>query len=219
MQNQLELISLIIAVVTTFLLWGKKIIRFCNNLLEKRKDYIKKRNDIPYTLQQIQTTLSNVDDRLRSVENEIKPNGGGSMKDALRIVKAEMEASFWLDPRPSFRTTSKGLNILVNESYCHLCGVSSESLLKLNWRNFAEDEDQLDDYTRRWQESSQEFSQFSGKLKIKNYKNQSRGEWVIKIRPLGPLDNNKNEYLWHGTLYPFDYTAIEYAKEQNIPIS
>jgi PAS domain-containing protein len=128
-----------------------------------------------------------------------------------------MEATFWLNPRPSFRTTSRGVNILVNESYCHLCGATSDDLLKLGWRNFVEDEEQLDDYTRRWLESSKEFSQFSGKLKIKNNKNESRGEWIIKIRPLGPLENS-NDYIWHGTLYPFDYTAIEYAKAQNIPV-
>lgn len=216
-KENFEFITVVVGTITAIILLFKQIKHFIIKTykhLKKRRD---DRNEIPNVLNSVLEKLNVMDIRLQSVEKEIKPNGGGSMKDALRVVKAEIEATFWLNPRPSFRTTSHGINIMVNESYCSLCGVSSESLLKLGWRNFAEDEEQVDDFMRRWLESAKELSQFSGKLKIKNIKNESRGEWLVRLRPLGPIDNSDG-YLWHGSLHPFDYVAIEYAKSQNIPM-
>lgn len=213
-----QMIILMTSAITAVVIFWKKIKNFIIKKYKERMEYLKSRNEIPTTLSNIQSTLEVMDNRLQTVEKEITPNGGGSMKDALRLVKAEMEAAFWLDSKPSFRTTSKGLNTLVNEAYCHLCGVSSEDLLRLGWKNYAEDEEQLDDFMRRWRESSEQFSQFTGKLKIKNSKGDSRGEWIVKIRPLGAYVNS-NDYLWHGTMTPYDGKAIAYAKEQNIPIN
>jgi PAS domain-containing protein len=217
-QKNAEFLSVTVGAITVLMVSWTKIKQFVIHKYEKRVEYVRKRNDMPRLLENIRETISVMDNRLQTVEKEISPNGGGSMKDALKMVKAEMESIFWLNPTPSFRSTSSGVNILVNEAYCHLCGVSSEGLMKLGWKNFAEDEDQLDDFMRRWLESSKEFSQFSGKLKIKNYKHESRGEWMVKIRPLGPIEiGNKRDFLWHGMLYPIDPVAISYAYKENIP--
>lgn len=217
-QQHAQYVTIILGAISTVFLFAMTIKKWIVKKYKERMEYLKSRNEIPTTLSNIQNTLEVMDNRLQTVEKEITPNGGGSMKDALRLVKAEMEAAFWLDGKPSFRTTSKGLNTLVNEAYCHLCGVSSEDLLRLGWKNYAEDEEQLDDFMRRWRESSEQFSQFTGKLKIKNSKGDSRGEWIFKIRPLGAYVNS-NDYLWHGTMTPYDGKAIAYAKEQNIPIN
>lgn len=217
-EHHAQFIILATSAITALVVFWRAIKKLILKIYNNGKKYLKSRNDIPITLSNIQRTLEVMDNRLQTVEKEITPNGGGSMKDALRLVKAEMEAAFWLDSKPSFRTTSKGLNTLVNEAYCHLCGVSSEDLLRLGWKNYAEDEEQLDDFMRRWRESSEQFSQFTGKLKIKNSRDDSRGEWIVKIRPLGVYENS-NDYLWHGTMIPYDYEAIAYAKEQNIPLN
>lgn len=216
-EHHAQFIILVTSAITAIVVFWKTAKKFIIKKYNNRKEYLKNRNEIPGALQSIRSTLEVMDNRLKVVEKEITPNGGGSMKDALRLVKAEMEAAFWLDTKPSFRTTSKGLNTLVNEAYCHLCGVTSEDLLRLGWKNYAEDEEQLDDFMRRWRESSEQFSQFTGKLKMKNSKGESRGEWIVKIRPLGAYENSK-DYLWHGTMIPYDYEAITYAKEQNIPL-
>jgi PAS domain S-box-containing protein len=139
------------------------------------------------------------------------------MKDSLKIIKAEIEAANWLSPRPMFRCTSKGINIFVNEAYCQLCGTTSEELSRLNWRNFMADLDQMDDYFRRWSESTKELSQFVGLLKFQTKRGEYRGEWTARIRLLGEIDERVDDYLWHGTLYPHDQTAKDYAREYNIP--
>lgn len=218
LQTHANFFTVIIGAIGMMILTWKQVKNFIIKKYKKHEEYIKSRNSIPESLKNIQGTVSNIDDRLKNVEYEISPNGGGSMRDSVKIIKAEIEAMFWLNPKPSFRTTSKGLNIMVNEAYCNLCGTSSEELLRLNWKNFAEDEHQLDDYVRRWEDSIDVFSQFSGKLKFKNAKEEFVGEWIVRVRPLGPIDGG-NDYLWHGTIYPFDQKSKEYAKTYGIPLS
>lgn len=213
-----EIITAVTGAFGAIVIFWKHLKNFVVKKYQEHKLYISSRNQIPSTLQEIKTGISDLDHRLKNVEYEISPNGGGSMKDSLKIIKAEIEAMFWLNPKPSFRTTSKGINIQVNEAYCHLCGTPSEELLRQNWKNFVEDEDQLDDYMRRWEYSTNAASQFAGKLKFKNSRDESVGEWMVKIRPLGPLDGGE-DYLWHGTLYPFDQKAKDYARSYNIPLN
>ena len=179
---------------------------------------MKARNAMPVLLQEIGETVKQIDSRVKKVEYEITPNSGSSMKDAMRIIRAEIEAANWLQPRPSFRTTSFGVNTFVNEAYCNLCGATSDELLKLNWKNFIYAPEEGDDYMRRWLESAKEYSQFVGDIKLKNTKEEYVGKWTCKIRPLGPLETDSNNYLWHGTLMPHDKVAIEYANKYNIPI-
>jgi PAS domain-containing protein len=213
-----ETISIVVGLVSTVAIFFKKIKKFIIKKYEQRKIYNKSKHEIPEILQKIKSGIDNLDTRLKNVEYEISPNGGGSMKDSLKIIKAEIEAMFWLNPKPSFRTTSKGMNVQVNEAYCHLCATTSEELLRLNWKNFIDDEVQLDDYMRRWEESTEAFSQFAGKLKFKNYRGEYMGEWLVKVRPLGSIDEGR-DYLWHGTIYPLDQKAREYARNFNIPLN
>jgi PAS domain-containing protein len=213
-----QALTLIFSVLGSVLLSIKRVRTWLTDKYKKHQEYNKSKHLIPSTLQEIKECVMNLDDRVKRVEYEISPNGGGSMKDSLNIVKAEIEALFWLNPKPSFRTTSKGLNIQVNESYCHLCGTSSEELLKQNWKNFIEDGEQLDDFMRRWEYSSDTMSQYSGKLKFKNSRDESLGEWVIKVRPLGPIKGGQ-DYLWHGSILPYDQKARECAKSYNIPLN
>ena len=218
LQKHANFLTVIIGAIGMLILTWKQVKNFIIKKYKNHKEYIESRNSIPESLKNIQGTVSNIDVRLKNVEYEISPNGGGSMKDAVKIIKAEIEAMFWLNPKPSFRVTSKGLNIMVNEAYCNLCATSSEELLRLNWKNFVEDEHQLDDYMRRWEDSTDVFSQFSGKLKFKNSKGEYMGEWVVKVRPLGAIDSG-NDFLWHGTIYPFDQKSKEYAKTYGIPLN
>lgn len=218
LQKHANFITVIVGALGMLGLTWKQVTTFIVKKYKERQEYIKSRNSIPESLKNIQGTVSNIDTRLKNVEYEISPNGGGSMKDAVKIIKAEIEAMFWLNPKPSFRTTSKGMNIMVNEAYCNLCGTSSEELLRLNWKSYIEDEHQLDDYMRRWEESSNEFSQFAGKLKFKNAKGEYVGEWMVRVRPLGPI-NSGNDFLWHGTIYPFDQKSKEHAKSCGIPVN
>lgn len=217
-QKYAQFITIIIGAVSAIALVWRHIKNFVVLKYKQRMEYIKSRNSIPKSLNDISNSVSKIDDRLKHVEYEMSPNGGGSIKDAVRIIKAEIDAMSWLNPHPSFRTTSSGLNVMVNEAYCHMCECSAEDLLKRNWKNFIEDENQADDYLRRWLEAAETYSQYSGKLKFKNSRGESIGEWIVKIRPLGSIDKG-NDYLWHGTIYPSDHKSKEYAKSYGIPVN
>lgn len=180
----------------------------------------KAKKEMPGLIANINTKVNSMDDRLKAVEYEVKPNHGGSLKDAINLVKAEIDATNWLSPRPTFRTTSKGINTNVNESYCQLCGVGSEELMKLGWKSFVTDADQADDYYSRWLLAAKERSHFASKLKIQSSQGDNRGEWLIRLRPLGPFttDAGDDDYLWQGCLYPSDSVAKAYANQYGIPV-
>lgn len=185
---------------------------------EHKKSREAKRN-MPSLVSKIHDNVNKLDVRLSAVEKEMKPNGGGSMKDQLRLIKAEMDANNWLLGRPTFRTTSSGINVYVNESYCNLCGCGSDELMKLGWKNFVQDQDQGDEFYERWILAAKTLSQFVGKLKMQTTAGEYRGEWLIRIRPLGQIESTgvPDDYLWHGTLYASDDKAKEYARNYGIP--
>lgn len=177
------------------------------------------KKNMPVLVAQIHDNVNKIDVRLFKVEKEMSPNGGGSMKDQLKLIKAELDATNWLTPRPTFRTTSSGINLYVNEAYCQLCGCAPEELLKLGWKSFVSDEDQADEFYNRWLLAAKNLSQFASKLKIQNKLGEYRGEWTIRIRPLGPIESTNlvEDYLWNGNLYPSDDIAKTYAKSFGIP--
>lgn len=213
-----KIIAIVAGAITAFFVaWGH-IGKFLKPYIKSMRESMKARHEMPYMIKKIGETLDNIENRVKKVEYEITPNHGSSMKDAMRIIKAEIEATNWLSPRPSFRTTSFGINTFVNEAYCNLCGASPTELLKLGWKNFIQDPEEGDDFMRRWLESSSVKSQFSGTLTLKNSDEECVGEWICKLKPLGPLESDSDNYLWHGYLYPHDKVAIDYAHEYNIPI-
>lgn len=207
-----QVIGAAIAAITALIAISKNIRDKVSNWFKEQKKYHDAKIKLP-------STLISIDERLHRVEYELMPNSGGSMKDAINIMKAEMDANNWLSPRPSFRCTSRGINTFVNEAYCHLCGVTPDELMKLGWKSFADDVDQADDYYERFIQSTSNQSQFSGKIKIKNKNEEYQGEWIIRIRPLGPIKTSDgDDFLWHGGLYPSDQKAKEYARNYNIPL-
>jgi len=209
----LKFIGLLFAALTALMAISKTVRNWVVNSHKKRQEYKKARHEMP-------KLLKNIDDRLKRVEYEISPNSGTSMKDSLNIIKAEIDANNWLSPRPSFRCTSTGINTFVNEAYCQLCGVNADELMRLGWKSFASDEDQADDYYDRFIKSTTNQSQFSGRLKIKSRNDEYRGEWSIRIRPLGPIVTpDGKDFLWSGALWPYDQVAKTYAKQYNIPLA
>ncbi len=214
--------TLVIGVIAGIIPFTKSGREWIKKLYSKHKARKIARNGMPAMLTSIGEIIKSMDDRLKKVEYDMTPNSGTTIKGLLKLIKAEIDVTNWLSPRPTFRTTSTGINVSVNEAFCHLCGVTSDELLKLGWKNFAADEEQCDEYYLRFRTSTRELSQFSGKLKIQTSSGEYRGEWLIRVRPLGPIEDDMSEkeinYLWSGCLYPFDDAAKVYAKHANIPL-
>ena len=214
-----EIAGLILGVLTTILALSSKFRNYIKVKYKNRKNRITAQKNIPSILDQINCKVGSVDERLQKVEYQVSPNGNGSMRDKIALIQAEIEATIWLAPRPMFRTTSSGMNLFVNEAYCQLCNCSSDDLLKLGWKSFVADEEQADEFYSRWLLASKNLSQFAAKLKIQAKNSDYRGEWLVRIRPLGPITTSiDNDYMWQGILYPNDDIAKAYAKAYGIPI-
>lgn len=92
---------------------------------------------------------------LLNISKELKPNGGGSIKDQVkqiandvRIIRIEKDATFHLAKEPMFKTDDKGYYISCNSALCSLVGVSEQELLGLGWLNYIS----LEDKDRIWEE-------------------------------------------------------------------
>lgn len=85
---------------------------------------------------------------LQEVSKELKPNGGGSIKDQVKQIATdvkticvERDATFLLSKEPMFKNDEHGYCILANNALCQLYGVSQEQLLGLGWLNYISEED------------------------------------------------------------------------------
>lgn len=85
---------------------------------------------------------------LQEVSKELKPNGGGSIKDQVRQIATdvkticvERDATFLLSKEPMFKNDERGYCILANNALCQLYGVSQEQMLGLGWLNYIIEED------------------------------------------------------------------------------
>lgn len=214
-----EYFGIVAGVLATILAISSKFRAFVKSKIDIIKNKKLAQTNMPVILDQINSKMGSIDERLQKVEYQVSPNGNGSMRDKIALIQAEIEATIWLSPRPTFRTTSSGMNLFVNEAYSHLCNCPPDDLLRLGWKSFVSDENQADDFYERWLLASKNVSQFAAKLKIQPKNAEYRGEWLVRIRPLGQITSStENDYMWQGILYPSDEIAKDYAKTFGIPI-
>ena len=88
LEKHANFLTVVIGAIGMLILTWKQVKNFIIKKYKNHKEYIKSRNSIPESLKNIQGTVSNIDDRLKNVEYEISPNGGGSMRDSVNIIKA-----------------------------------------------------------------------------------------------------------------------------------
>ena len=209
-----ETTTLIVGCLLGIITFSRTVRGWFNTNWCKFKAKRKARREMPCMINKMYDTIHSMDDRLKKVEYEVSPNSSGSMKDKIDMIQSELEANNWLYPKPTFRTTSSGINTFVNEAYCELCDASSEELMRVGWRNFMWEEDKIDDIYHKWLACSEKLSQFVETIKIKDKKGNYRGEWLVKVKFLGSIEQEgKTDHLWHGVYYPIDDCAIKIAAE------
>lgn len=103
-----------------------------------------KRENLSKAIAHIDTIALN----LQEVSKELKPNGGGSIKDQIKQIAidvkticVERDATFLLSKEPMFKNDEHGYCVLANNALCQLYGVSQEQLLGLGWLNHIIEED------------------------------------------------------------------------------
>lgn len=100
---------------------------------------------------------------VETIYEEVTPNGGGSIKDAVRRIESQsgdIEAKLVSlqhihdayredDPIGIFECTTEGENLHVNRTYARWLGVSKTDLLRFGWVNFIPEADRLN-YKDHW---------------------------------------------------------------------
>jgi PAS domain-containing protein len=178
--------------------------------LRRWQSFITRRR-MPLLLAEVHRDVKVLREKQEFFESELRTNGGSSLKDEVRLLVTEAEMERWDRPWPGFRTLEDGQNISVNQAYCELVGVRDQrDLLSRSWQQFTSDHLQGDDYIERWLQTAVTRAQFADKLKIKDTKGNYRGEWLVRIKPLGPY---KGKYVFGGRFYPSDEEALRIARE------
>lgn len=120
------------------------IIKLYSILKKWHNEAKEKRGNLQKAIAHIDTIALN----LQEVNKELKPNGGGSIKDQIKQIAidvktlcVERDATFLLSKEPMFKNDEHGYCILANNALCQLYGVSQEQLLGLGWLNYIIEED------------------------------------------------------------------------------
>ena len=120
------------------------IIKLYSILKKWHNEAKEKRENLKKAITHIDTIALN----LQEVSKELKPNGGGSIKDQIKQIAidvkticVERDATFLLSKEPMFKNDEHGYCILANNALCQLYGVSQEQLLGLGWLNYIIEED------------------------------------------------------------------------------
>lgn len=159
MNNIAEKYNLIVEIVQTIIIGAgglsTAILAIWGLWTKLIKPWIKESRLQREKLEGVVSHIESIATELANVSKELKPNGGGSIKDQIRqiaqdvkIIRIERDATFYLSKDPMFKTDGKGYYISCNSSLCSLIGVSEQELLGLGWLNYIS----LEDKDRIWKE-------------------------------------------------------------------
>lgn len=172
-----QLIVSIIGVITPVIVYlNKKIITPLDQLNENVKEIEKLHSERSITLIEHSSSLKklekivleNSESHIKSSEilMELKPNGGGSIKDkinymyksiedlnySIEYVKNLTQTQLNLVPYAIWKSNSKGENIFVNEYYLELLEVDSTKTLEWRWTSLIHKDD-FNDYLKAWEDT------------------------------------------------------------------
>lgn len=164
---------------------------------------------MPEVLDRICFKIEEISEKQAFFESELKTNGGSTIKDEVRLLVAERLMELQEADYPAFRTTTVGHNIFVNRAYETLVDADVTNLLGLSWQQFIADRKQGDEYFNRWLEVSKTGAHFAGSLQFQDSKGHYRGQWFVRIVPLGPF--KRFDKVWGGRLFPEDDVAMHVA--------
>lgn len=171
----------------------------------------RQRRQMPGLLLSIKEELQKVADRQEFFSSELKANGGTSLKDEVRLLVSERLMELQDAPYPAFRCTPNGEAIFVNRAYETLVDDDDSKLVGLGWKSFVFDSKEGDNYYQRWLQVAKTGSHFAGNLRYKNSHGKYRGEWFVRIVPLGPY--KAHNQIWGGRFYPEDEKSKAIAEE------
>lgn len=148
---------------------------------------------------------------IAEIRYELKPNGGGSIKDAVNRIESGLVSlrahdnhRFRILPYPAFECDSKGKNKRISDAYLDLLGIKATTdLSSLDWQRFIHNED-IETYYKAFLRAVENKSDFGHTARFYNDKRQPIGRWYVKAPRL-----DSGCYL--GTLIPQDQRARDLA--------
>lgn len=137
--------------------------------------------------------IEKISNELSEVSKELKPNGGGSIKDQVKeisrdvkAIRVERDATFLLAKEPMFKNDAKGYCTLANQALCKLYGTNQEQLLGLGWLNYVIEEDR-ERVKEEWKNIIESGTEITSNYTVKN--DQTDQYIPVKYRAIINRDN------------------------------
>lgn len=213
----LEHVNITLAIFVALLgiggVFSKKIKAFAQRRIAERRSFVL----LPQTVREIKEEVVEMRKEQQVFSQELKVNGGGSIKDEVRLLAAEKKLELTAKHYPLFRCTMDNENVLVNRAYCLLVGASSErDLLKNGWVKYLANQELTAKFLENWESAKSTHSSFAGTLEFRAFSEQGeiipRGQWLVMIEPLGDYND---DFLFGGILIPQDELSNEIASVHN----
>lgn len=150
--------------------------------------------------------------KINKIYEEVTPNGGGSIKDAIKRLEAKsaiieekinlmksVQNAFREDGDAGiFQCDQEGRNFYVNRTYAKWLGVSKTDLMGFGWKNYLSSFSERDDYDLEWKEGFKEGREVKFPIAYKNH----LGERVFcDVHAYPILDSDKNVVNYLGVMY------------------
>lgn len=141
--------------------------------------------------------LKCLSDKYDDIINELKPNGGKSLRDAINRLDARQRAKDNMDIDVGiFETDKNGLYVHVNLHYCHMVGRSIDELRGNGWLN-AISERERNDVFSEWQNAINSKRIFECQCTIETTYNQTL---EVETRAVPVFESNGEIVGYYGTI-------------------
>lgn len=168
-------------------------------------------------IQSLEKSIVKLDTTVQGILYQVKPNGSGSMNDAvarteksvksisveLAELKQRNKHNFWARPCPVMEMDRHGRATHVSAALCRLFKVDRERECQgVSYRQFL-DSEEVERFNESFREIATESGHFRFQTKIFDSSREDRGTWEIKAIPLQIEDR----VIYTAMLYPIDTRA------------
>ena len=144
----------------------------------------------------------------RTIHQELRFNGGSSIKDVLALLHADFTERKRSVPYPMFICDEFGQNKVISIAYAALHDLGrDEALMDVDWVQFIDSRD-TKPYMDSFLAAVKRHASFGGRFR---YANPDKGSWSVMGRPI--LQDKRLKLLYLGVMRPADDRAQELAEE------
>jgi len=176
-----------------------------------REEHEKSNAESQRRFETLETLLTTLLDKVATMENEWKDNGGGSSKDKINMLFNARQVDLRREPRPLIELDAHGMATFVNDAALKMFRCwDSDDVIGGSWHRFL-DFKFRQKFLDSFRSAVSNNSQFGDTIRI-SAGGLDRGEWELVAFPVHSDKSSKKVYC--GEFKPADATARTVAEKE-----